>query len=544
MPEEKDIVEIDVALASNDKLDFMPDYPKHKGMLLAFLAQHGQSTQIDEADELMRSVGADESRVYNPNPKLSRDQVYTIQYKRQALKVKLSNSLQLTPEQPNHFTILPHGRKSRLAEKVDAAVIGEGISGKVKGAGKLLELDEDTFKLTDQAKIVKHQKLTRDKGEDQQSWEARVRKKLAAVKKEDELTRAVHPDCEQTVVRHFVKEGIETVSFETAMPNYGEDLDTLIEAQEIKEKSENSVLRFCRDVFKALEQVHAAGIVHRDIKLDNILRDDSGKIRVIDFGESRRADEPDTEAVGAIDFLSPEELQHGRSSDKSDVYAMCLVLVKCLTGKAYHPFADKLPDGKSVSNTKFTVDDIKRYLSSKKVSELLAETLYDYIQRGLSENPEERPSAKAFYELFDALKKNLPNLHLDIITQQTTEKTKAFFEHNLDQNKPIGQNLDELFRKVLSEYQGGNSKHRIVSLFFSGKYHHHIDAVSSALGKKTPDLYQEVIKELTSAGKELNPEGTLAEILKVFAACKGTELNISELNADIRRAATPPAPSV
>ncbi len=165
-----------------------------------------------------------------------------------------------------------------------------------------------------------------------------------------------------------------------------------------------AVLDVLLEAGKGLAAAHAAGIVHRDFKPDNILLDDSGRARVTDFGLARgqgEADGPPSLAlegnaglsdtltrtgavVGTPSYMAPE--QHtGRPVDsRADQYAFCVTLYEAVYGE--RPFVGR--DLQALANHKWTetfASDVRTHLARAVPAALdLA------IRRGLKRNPDER----------------------------------------------------------------------------------------------------------------------------------------------------------
>ena len=94
---------------------------------------------------------------------------------------------------------------------------------------------------------------------------------------------------------------------------------------------------FVMQVLRALQHAHDKGIVHRDIKPQNILLLENGVIKVTDFGIARFfASETRTmtdSAIGSVHYISPEQARGDVTNDKADIYSVGVMLYEMLTGR-------------------------------------------------------------------------------------------------------------------------------------------------------------------------------------------------------------------
>jgi|RhiMethySRZTD1v2_1073278.scaffolds.fasta_scaffold00080_45 protein kinase-like protein len=87
------------------------------------------------------------------------------------------------------------------------------------------------------------------------------------------------------------------------------------------------------DLCRALAAVHRAGYLHRDVKAKNVMRDDTGRIVLMDFGTGRTADAHGKgDRAGTPLYMAPEVIEDGQASPRSDVYSLGVLLYNLVTG--------------------------------------------------------------------------------------------------------------------------------------------------------------------------------------------------------------------
>ena len=125
-----------------------------------------------------------------------------------------------------------------------------------------------------------------------------------------------------------------------AMPRLPRSLESLL--PEGVALPEAEVARTARDIARALAFAHGAGVIHRDIKPQNMVVDPSGFLKVMDFGIARRTeghrlgDEGLTAVgttIGTPEYMAPEQLLGEDLDPRADLYATGAVLFECVTGR-------------------------------------------------------------------------------------------------------------------------------------------------------------------------------------------------------------------
>ena len=165
-------------------------------------------------------------------------------------------------------------------------------------------------------------------------------------------------------------------------------------------------------VASALEFSHRAGIVHRDVKPDNILIDAYGVAKLADFGIARAADVTSMTAqgtfVGSAAYIAPEIVLGGEPSPASDIYALAATMHALISGES--PFA---------RDTDTTVIPMLHRITNDPPPSLVHHgvpaPVADVVVRAMSKSPTERPSSSAAFA--DELRAAAPRIRRRPLTQ-------------------------------------------------------------------------------------------------------------------------------
>ena len=162
------------------------------------------------------------------------------------------------------------------------------------------------------------------------------------------------------------------------------------------------VVHFTFQVLRGLQHAHDKGIVHRDIKPQNIMLLEDGTVKIMDFGIARfPRDEKINfkKTVGSVHYISPEQAVGGITDFKSDIYSVGIIMYEMLTGKL--PFKGETPEDVASQQINYSVP------SPLKINPNLPIGLVDIILRATKKNPQERyQSAQEMLRDIDEFKKN------------------------------------------------------------------------------------------------------------------------------------------
>ena len=159
---------------------------------------------------------------------------------------------------------------------------------------------------------------------------------LARFKQELLLSRQV---THKNVIRIYDLGDADGVKFITMEFVEGRDLRALIQEKQHEKKkfSPEESVEIMQQVCQALEAAHSVGVIHRDLKPQNIMRENTGRILVMDFGLARTVEGDGMTQVGALvgtmEYMSPEQALATPLDQRSDIFTAGLILYELLTGK-------------------------------------------------------------------------------------------------------------------------------------------------------------------------------------------------------------------
>jgi len=207
-----------------------------------------------------------------------------------------------------------------------------------------------------------------------------------------------------------------------------QDLHHIIEKNEIL--NEIDVQRMFKTILQTVNEMHQLGVIHLDLKPQNILLSDEQKIRICDFGLSKiiidKQQQNDSnkntfdqcQLGGTIEYSAPEQIQYEPVSDKTDIWSLGVIAFVLLSGQSPFKFNDAADHEtqNAIIECDFEFDDADWSNRSEKCKNL--------IRKCLQRRPEDRPSASDLLT-DDWLVENIENeLPLRIESKSTNSNRK------------------------------------------------------------------------------------------------------------------------
>jgi len=183
----------------------------------------------------------------------------------------------------------------------------------------------------------------------------------------------------------------------------GEDIKTLL--RRVGQLSAHRAVAVAREVAEGLAEAHRLGVIHRDLKPQNIMIDRGGSAHIMDFGIARSVRDGGITGPGMIlgtpDYMSPEQLDGKEADRRSDIYAFGAVLFEMVTGEA--PFEGNTPMAVALKHK------TERPRDPRSLNPQILEALGQLILRCLEKDPARRfQTAEAVLAELAAIESELP----------------------------------------------------------------------------------------------------------------------------------------
>ena len=174
-------------------------------------------------------------------------------------------------------------------------------------------------------------------------------------------------------------------------------------------------LHFITQIMRCLSHAHSRGIIHRDIKPQNIMVLRDGSVKVADFGIACLANQGQTltqEALGSVHYISPEQARGDRIDARSDIYSAGVVLYEMLTGRL--PFEGDSAVSVAIQHLSSVP------LAPRDIDPSIPEPLELICMKAMNSDPNKRyASADAMIEDLEKFRRD-PSVDMDYIRQELT----------------------------------------------------------------------------------------------------------------------------
>ena len=187
----------------------------------------------------------------------------------------------------------------------------------------------------------------------------------------------------RNVIRIFDLAHADGIQFITMEYIEGESLQRFLLRRKKLEPQEAA--KIMAQICAALEAAHAEGVIHRDLKPQNIMLDPNGRVYVMDFGIARSIDSRMTRTgaiIGTPDYMSPEQAKGVEIDTRSDIFSAGIIFYEMLTGRS--PFQADTAMGKLWKRTSEPAPDIHEIDTS------IPRALSEIVKKCLEIEPEKR----------------------------------------------------------------------------------------------------------------------------------------------------------
>ena len=220
-------------------------------------------------------------------------------------------------------------------------------------------------------------------------------------------------------------------------------------------------VHFATQVLRALQHAHSKGIIHRDVKPQNIMLLADGSIKMMDFGIARfsraQSQTVSDKAIGSVHYISPEQAKGDKTDARTDIYSVGVMLYEMLSGKL--PFDG---DG-AVSIAIMQISDKAKPLSQ--VAPNVPQGLCQITEKAMEKEPEKRyQSAREMLEAIEEFKHN-PSIRFEYEYRNMQDNPQKNINRVVNNAKPgaKGSNIRTGGARRAGTSNPGRSKGRRVA---------------------------------------------------------------------------------
>jgi len=242
----------------------------------------------------------------------------------------------------------------------------------------------------------------------------------------------------------------------------GEDLKSFIRRS--RRLTAGTAISIAQQIAEGLAEAHRLGVVHRDLKPQNVMIDSEGNAKIMDFGIARSLKAKGITATGVMigtpEYMSPEQVEGKGVDPRSDIYSLGVILYEMVTGRV--PFEGETPLSVAVKQK------TERARDPRELNAQIPEALSRVILKCMEKEKEERyQTAGELLADLESIESGLPT------TERSTPKRKPFTSREIT----VKFSLRKLFIPVLVVGV------LVVAAFFAIKLFHQKEVIPPSQGK-------------------------------------------------------------